>query len=281
MLAEVRPDILCVATRQTMHADQIEAAVQAGVRGVLCDKPLATTLAEADRIVHACRHAGVPLAFGLDRRWSAAYRTLRLRLEEGAVGTITGVVAYGLPNLINHGCHTYDTALALAGDPEPEWVSGLVRSVTDEPPESRRRLDPSGRGHVGLANGAHLTVLAEGSPRIAYTVTGTHGLLVYFDREPQAYLSEIDPGSKFSGSTPRTIQVPASDGPWPAGPAIVRDLAQAVQSHGSTACDVDAARRATEIGFAIHASSLRDGARVPVPVPDRSLRIESFPWGNE
>ena len=57
MLEEVKPELLCIATRQTMHADQIELAVRAGVRGILCDKPLVTSLAEMDRVVSACEHA--------------------------------------------------------------------------------------------------------------------------------------------------------------------------------------------------------------------------------
>ena len=59
------------------------------------------------------------------------------------------------------------------------------------------------------------------------------------------------------------------------------DLVRAVQQGGPTACDVDQARRATEIGFAIHASSARGGARLGPGEVDRSLRIESHPWGNE
>src|SRR5437868_13184623 len=55
MLRETRPEVVCIATRQTMHADQVEAAVEAGVRGILCDKPLATSMTEVDRIVAACR----------------------------------------------------------------------------------------------------------------------------------------------------------------------------------------------------------------------------------
>ena len=78
MLGETQPDITCVAIHQTMHADQIEAAVDAGARGILCDKPLATSLAEADRILGACQRARVALAFGLDRRWYESYRVLRI-----------------------------------------------------------------------------------------------------------------------------------------------------------------------------------------------------------
>ena len=60
MLDEVKPDLLCVATRQTMHAEQIEAAIAAGVRGILCDKPLATSLSEMDRILAACANVPFP-----------------------------------------------------------------------------------------------------------------------------------------------------------------------------------------------------------------------------
>ena len=65
MLQDIEPDIVCIATRQTMHVSQIEMAVSAGVRGSLCDKPLATSLSEADRIYSACHTPNVPLAFGL------------------------------------------------------------------------------------------------------------------------------------------------------------------------------------------------------------------------
>ena len=54
LLAAVRPDVVCIATRQTLHAEQLERAVATGVRGILCDKPLATSLGEVDRIVAAC-----------------------------------------------------------------------------------------------------------------------------------------------------------------------------------------------------------------------------------
>ena len=82
-------------------------------------------------------------------------------------------------------------------------------------------------------------------------------------------------------SWPQPLDLPAPPSGWTTGPAAVQDLVQAVLTGGSTACDIDEARRATEIGFALHASSAAGGARVGVPVVDRSMRIESYPWGNE
>ena len=55
----------------------------------------------------------------------------------------------------------------------------------------------------------------------------------------------------------------------------------AIRTGGRTACDVEETRRATEIGFAIHASSALGGARVSIPVDNRTIRIDARPWGIE
>ena len=155
MIEESRPDILMLSTGHWNHADHIELAVRAGVRGILCEKPFVTSMAEADRILATCTEAKVPLAFGLDRRWSDDYLTLRALLSDGAIGTVTGVAAFGVPNLINHGCHSFDMALALAGDGEPTWASGFVDKLPeDEPPDSHRPLDPT-RARLGGAGQWH------------------------------------------------------------------------------------------------------------------------------
>lgn len=279
LLREVQPDLLCIATRQTLHADQIEAAAAAGVRGILCDKPLATSLLETDRILAACRAQRVALAFALDRRWHTSYRQLRQWIADGIVGRVTSVLASGSPNLINHGCHWDDTALMLVGDPEPLWVSGWVDDLAGEPADSRRRLDPPGRGQVALSNGALIYVTADGGRRPAFEVIGDAGRLLILQDAEECYLwTEKNEGGNL-GLRPLTM--PANSDPWPAGPAMVRDLVAAVVAHTPTACDLEQARRATEIGFAIHLSHNQDGKRVNLPAADRMLSIPSFPWGNE
>lgn len=287
MLRDVRPDIVCIATRQTQHAEQIELAVASGVRGILCDKPLATSLAEVDGIVMACRGAGMPLAFGLDRRWMRRYRWVRGLVADGVVGDVVGVMAYGLPNLVNHGCHWYDVALSLAGDAEVAWVSGLVDDAAGEPPDSPRRLDPSGRAQVGLANGATLYVTPDGRPGPAFEVLGDRGRLLLMNdgrdaclwqaEAPSGALRRVEPEQLGMASQPETPDV------WEAGQGAVADLAVAVRAGGPgrTACGVEEARRATEIGFAVHASSAAGGRRLGMVAVDRGLRVTSLPWGNE
>ena len=277
MLDQVQPDIVCIATHQSTHADEGVAAVQAGVRGIVCDKQLTATLEEADRMLGAIRDAGVPFAFGTEQRWSEQYGTLFGMLRDGAVGKVTAVLAGGVTELINHGCHFYDLALAMAGDPEPVWASGLVDDPSEWEDWDWRKGDPHGRGWVGLDNGVNMAIVREGGRR-SFTILGDAGRMTIVNEAEEAYLWE---GTNELSHEPRRIELPRLDPSWPRGEAIVHDLVNAIRTGGRTACDVEETRRATEIGFAIHASSALGGARVSIPVENRTIRIDARPWGIE
>jgi predicted dehydrogenase len=274
LLAESQPDILCVATRQTLHAAEIEQAAAAGVRGILCEKPLATSLDEVDRIVAACERYRVAFAFGLDRRWYPSYRRLAQALRDGLIGEVQTVVAFGLPNLINHGCHWFDRILDLAGDPEIAWVSGYVDPLADLPADSRRHLDPSGSCQIQLVNGVTAFV-SSGGTGFGLEVVGTGGRLAIVNDSAVTYQWR-------DGETvPPTLSgLPSAPDP-PVWPLAVQDLVEALERGGPTLADVHCARRATEIGFAVHQSHREGGRRVTPAEVDGELRIESFPWGNE
>ena len=271
LLGELQPDLLCIATRQTLHADQIGRAVAAGVRGILCDKPLVTTLAEMDRVLAACENA--PLALALDRRWAVGYRHLRQLIGEGLVGRLSSLVAYGLPNTINHGCHWYDAILALLGDPEPIWVSGELDA--GDPSDERRQIDPPCRAQIGTEDDMVAFVTCDGPKGPGFEIAGEEGRLSVYADATRAVLW------RQGGEQSQALTLPAPVGDWPAGVGMVEDLVRAVREGGRTACDIAEVRRATEIGFAIHSSSAQRGARVCVPAADRQLRVESFPWGND
>jgi predicted dehydrogenase len=85
--ALARPDveavILCSPHR--VHAEQIEAAARAG-KHIFCEKPLATTLAEAERAARAVAKAGVHLGVGHERRFEAPVMRLHELLAAGSIG---------------------------------------------------------------------------------------------------------------------------------------------------------------------------------------------------
>ena len=79
-----------VAAPNHAHRALVEAAAAAGIP-VLCEKPMATTLADARAMIDACARAGVRYATAFDQRFHAAHRALAALIAEGRLGTVTAV----------------------------------------------------------------------------------------------------------------------------------------------------------------------------------------------
>jgi myo-inositol 2-dehydrogenase/D-chiro-inositol 1-dehydrogenase len=79
-------DAVVIAAPARFHADLVVAAAAAG-KGVFCEKPMAMTLAEADRAIEAARAAGVVLQVGFNRRFAADWQAARALLDAGRLGT--------------------------------------------------------------------------------------------------------------------------------------------------------------------------------------------------
>ena len=84
-------DAVVICTPADMHVDLIERAVLAGVPA-LCEKPLAMSLAEADRALAVVSDSGVPVQIGFNRRFDAGYRAARDLVADGSLGTLTLVI---------------------------------------------------------------------------------------------------------------------------------------------------------------------------------------------
>ncbi len=282
MLDAVRPDIVCIATRQTMHADQAEQAVAAGVRGIFFEKPFATTMDEVDRIVAACKDVGV--VFGLDRAWWPPYVHLAKLLGDGFIGEVQGIFGYGLGQLLNHGNHWLDVMLTLAGNPDPEWASGYVYDVTGSPTGARDRLDPPGRGEFGWGDINLAVVMREGAPSHAYELYGTEGRLLITNDAAEAEVWHVRDGYGYlgrEGLKAESLELPERGEPGDAGQQAVRDLVAQIEHGQASRCGLDRARLVTELGLAFHESHLKGGARVSLPLQERNVRVPSYEWGNE
>ena len=79
-----------VATPNHLHRPIVEAAARAG-KHVLCEKPMATSLADAEAMVAVCRENGVRYATAFDQRFQARHRRLRALVNDGRLGDITAV----------------------------------------------------------------------------------------------------------------------------------------------------------------------------------------------
>jgi len=82
-----KPDGVVICSENNKHRPLAELAAQAGVH-VLCEKPLATTLADAQAIIDACRSAGVILMTAFPMRFSAPLLEVKTKLDDGSLGGV-------------------------------------------------------------------------------------------------------------------------------------------------------------------------------------------------
>jgi predicted dehydrogenase len=79
-----------VASENVRHRELVEMAARAG-KHVLCEKPLATTLADGRAMIDACQSAGVQLMTAFPCRFSPATERLKASLEQGRIGSILAI----------------------------------------------------------------------------------------------------------------------------------------------------------------------------------------------
>lgn len=85
LLADPEVDVVYISTTNERHRDEALAAAAAG-KHVLCEKPLALNVADARRMVNACKEASVVMGTNHHLRNAVTHRTLRRLIAEGAIG---------------------------------------------------------------------------------------------------------------------------------------------------------------------------------------------------
>ena len=89
-LLATRPDAVIVCAENAEHRRLVELAAAAGAH-VLCEKPIATTVADALAMTAACAAAGVQLMIAHPVRFSPAFAELRQQVAAGALGEIVSI----------------------------------------------------------------------------------------------------------------------------------------------------------------------------------------------
>ena len=269
MLAEQKPDLLSVVTSDNRHADIVVDATEAGVRGIFCEKPIATSLADADRMIEAVERKQVAMTVNHSRRWYPIYHQVKEEIQQGAIGELKRITLnFGGPRamLFRNGTHQIDTICFLA-DSDPEWVfAELDEGYEDYWPyqgDGGRNpdLEPGCSGYIHFANGvrAFYNGTKGLSPRHGFELIGTEGWIWTDDR--RAEIGTAD-GVRHLSSR----QLTYSD-----TPAVIRELINAVESGGQTVSPPREARKTLEIILGFMASQKRGNARIDFPLDEDTV----------
>ena len=145
-LARLKPDLVCIATYSDSHADFAVAAMEAGA-DVFVEKPLATTVADAQRVVDCAERTGRKVVVGYILRHHPSWQRLiaeardmggpyvfRLNLNQQSSGPTWEVhksLMQTTPPIVDCGVHYVDVMLQIT-DAAPVEVRGMGLRMSDE-----------------------------------------------------------------------------------------------------------------------------------------------------
>lgn len=146
-LLDWEPDAVIVCTENANHLEPVLRAAAAGCH-VLCEKPLATTVQDAEAMVEACQKAGTFLMVAYPVRFSPQFARLQEAVRSGALGSL--MTAVGANNgkipvgdrawftqpalsgggaLVDHVVHVADLLDALLAGTKAERVSATTNQI--------------------------------------------------------------------------------------------------------------------------------------------------------
>lgn len=187
LISDEDVELVVVATPSHLHPEHSINALNAG-KDVVCEKPMATTVEDADRMIEASKKSGRTLAVFQNRRYEAGFMKMREVIESGILGRVVLIRfavhgfgrrwdwqtlrEFGGGSLNNTGPHFLDQALELLGDAEPEIFCHLERTLTSGDAEDHCKV-------ILRAPGAPMIDLEITSscayPQDTYLVMGTSG----------------------------------------------------------------------------------------------------------
>ncbi len=278
LLASEALEIVSVCTSTRLRAQIVSDAARAGVKAIWAEKPIALSLHEADEMIAVCHEHGTALAVNCARRWNPFFAQTRKLIEHGALGELLQINAFGQCGLSHNGSHLIDTVRYLAGS-DVTWVFGEMES--DEAAAGENDL--MGNGYLAFANGTRgfLRGMPTGPAFWEFDVIGSEGRVRLVNNNATTEYTVMATDSSSGRKVPMQTAFP-----WPTvivgtGVTIVRDLIQAIETGNAPRCSGEDGRSALEIAVALRQSHRQGGAKVNLPLADRSLGILSGELRND
>ena len=132
MLAKEHLDIVSICTWVGLHSQICIDAANSKPKGILCEKPMALSLPEADAMLEACRRNNVTFTIDHQRRLGRAFGLAKELLQAGRIGELQRLEGY-VPggNLLDWGTHWIDMFFFFQDQAPVEWVMAMADRQTD------------------------------------------------------------------------------------------------------------------------------------------------------
>ena len=264
MLDEAALDVVSLCTPADTHRVVCEAAIEAGIRAIFCEKPIAATVDDADAMIERCRDAGVLLMIDHQRRFDRFHRDIAEWIQSGGIGGVQQVTCYSIAGVANSGSHLFDLLRMCFG--EIAWVQGVYSRNA-----SPLADDPNVDGWVGFDSGLIATVQSLDVKQYVLfemNVLGEKGRLRITANGLEAEYQEARPSHRFAEYRElyHTESPVDASGPHEFMLQAMAHLHDCVSKGTAPWCTGEDGRRSLDIVLAMRATAASEGQRIETPV---------------
>ncbi|MEE3258552.1 MAG: Gfo/Idh/MocA family oxidoreductase [Candidatus Latescibacterota bacterium] len=288
MLEQEGVDIAAPILPVSANPEVVIDCAEAGVKAILCEKPIAASLEEVDRMVAVCKSRRVVFGAGdLDVNLPVYQRALEF-IGAGELGVVKSISLLGGPGteMSGGGCQRFTLMRHFAGCAELAWVLGWVG---DDPLSDH---DQGGAGYVRFANGIEGFIYREQDARgRGYEVACEGGVFRSDDHLAGLYryaegdgaswdkLEKIEgvlPAGPIYGE-PRGYDAEGWKWPGDRNVASCKAIIDALERGEDPPGSGENGRVVLEMAIALRESHRRGCVPVSLPLIDRSMRIIPSP----
>jgi predicted dehydrogenase len=302
MYDEIHPDIVVVATQTRGHLEPTVAALSRGI-SVLCEKPIAIDLVEADQMVAAAARSGAKLAINQQNHVNAGIRKAQAMVKDGTIGEVIMVRGRNKcgrksgNEFMEMGTHVTDMMLCFGG--VPQWCAGTVynqrQPAVSEDIMEAKEMSPGDRdsglvmgtraiAHYGFRDGClgeiHFLGYRPGmNTNYGVDVLGEKGQLAYRGTggltENLWHLPRPMEGAPYQYSDWKLVDLSDMKVEDPIL-TMYRDFARAMETDTQPPSSGEEGRWAFEMIMGIYQSHREGGRRLQLPLIERRHPLEQW-----
>jgi predicted dehydrogenase len=286
MLRDEDLDVVSVCTPTFLHHDHVVDAARSDAAPdvIWCEKPIASEIHEAERMVNACDETDTELVINHSFRFTDKQRRLRaLVQEEGILGEIQSVSTQFRMELMRNSTHLLDTLVHLL-DTRADLVSGYItgeNEAVDSLEAGRDVDDAGGGGHVVMEDGTFVTVdctIPREVSSMSMQFIGSEGKLYLNNDDGEWRYWSLEDGDHVERP------LPGIDGAWTwaddytgSFANAARHIADLLAGDANNQSTGEEAIRSLEIIVAFYLSHYTGGrVSTPLETPLRDIRITSW-----
>ena len=267
-------DIVSLTTPSELHFEQLMELFKYPVKFIFCEKPLCSSVFEADELFKSAERTNIKIGVNFTRRWYPVYLKAKEIIESGMIGNIIRLDSHCYPGLLYMGSHLIDAILFLTNG-KPEKVSAVL---TDNNENNTANKDPGAVGNIYFKEGftAGFNVLS-GKKYMFFEINiiGSKGRILITDYDRSLYLQQSEQSHIYTdrNELSNMKRIPVSKkSPYL---TIISEINDAITKSSNFSSTIHNAKTGLEVITGAHISSRNKGAIISLSEIDRKKPLNS------